>query len=278
MGMSKILIWNVRGLNRKSIRDAVRCMVDSTRPDFVCLQETKKAAISHRMVMSTLGADFDEFTFLPAAGTRGGILLAWKECVCKALAMRVDVHSVSVQFDQLEGSPSWFSGVYGPQSDELKIQFLQELRNIRMACVGPWVVGGDFNLIYRAHDKSDVNMDRAMMGRFRRLLNDVELSEVDLMDRRFTWSNEREAPTLVRLDRVCLGGLESAVPGLCLAELCLRCLRSLPSATGLAGVHHGEKKIPLRKLLAQTWWFSGGGKEFMGPAVGGCMPFATSGR
>jgi exonuclease III len=50
-------------------------MVDSTRPD-VCLQETKKAPISRWMVMSTLGADFDEFTFLPAAGTRGGILLA----------------------------------------------------------------------------------------------------------------------------------------------------------------------------------------------------------
>jgi exonuclease III len=75
MDMSKILIWNVWGLNQKSRRDAVRCMVDSPRPD-VCLQETKKAPISRWMVMSTLGADFDEFTFLPAAGTRGGILLA----------------------------------------------------------------------------------------------------------------------------------------------------------------------------------------------------------
>jgi exonuclease III len=121
MDMSKIMIWNVRGLNQKSRRDVVRCMVDSTRPDVVCLQETKKAVISRRMVMSTLGADFDEFIFLPAAGTRGGILLAWKGCVCKALATRVDVHSVSVQFDPLEGSPWWFTGVYGPQSDELKI-------------------------------------------------------------------------------------------------------------------------------------------------------------
>jgi hypothetical protein len=41
-----------------------------------------------------------------------------------------------------------------------------------------------------------------MMGCFCHLLNDIELSEVHLMGRRFTWSNEREAPTLVRLDRV----------------------------------------------------------------------------
>lgn len=41
-----------------------------------------------------------------------------------------------------------------------------------------------------------------MMGRFRRLLNDVELQEIPLLGRKYTWSNEREAPTLVRLYRV----------------------------------------------------------------------------
>jgi hypothetical protein len=40
------------------------------------------------------------------------------------------------------------------------------------------------------------------MGRFHHLLNDIKLLEVHLMDKSFTWSNEREAPTLVRLDRV----------------------------------------------------------------------------
>jgi hypothetical protein len=33
MDPSKILIWNVRRLNRKSRRDAARVMVSSTRPD-----------------------------------------------------------------------------------------------------------------------------------------------------------------------------------------------------------------------------------------------------
>jgi hypothetical protein len=61
-------------------------------------------------------------------------------------------------------------------------------------------VGGDFNFIYRVQDKSNLNVDCAMMGCFRHLLNDIELSEVHLMVRRLTWSNEREAPTLVRLD------------------------------------------------------------------------------
>jgi exonuclease III len=83
MDPSKKLIWNVRGLNREARWDVVRCVISSTRPDIVCLQETKKEAISQRMVMSTLRADFDCFLVLPADGTRGGILLAWKGSVCR---------------------------------------------------------------------------------------------------------------------------------------------------------------------------------------------------
>jgi hypothetical protein len=83
----------------------------------------------------------------------------------------------------------------------LKLQFLQELRLVRQGCAGPWVVGGNFNLIYQVEDKNNSNLDRAMMGRFRRFTNEEELHEIPLLGRRFKWSKERESPTLVRLDR-----------------------------------------------------------------------------
>jgi hypothetical protein len=41
-----------------------------------------------------------------------------------------------------------------------------------------------------------------MMDRFRRTLLALELKELYLNGRRFTWSNERERPTLEKLDRV----------------------------------------------------------------------------
>jgi hypothetical protein len=68
---------------------------------------------------------------------------------------------------------------------------------VRQDCAGPWVLGGDFNLIYQAEDKNNPNLDRAMMGRFRRVINEAELQEIPLIGRQFTWSNERESPTLV---------------------------------------------------------------------------------
>jgi len=192
----------VRGLNRKARRDSARPMVNSINPDVVCLQETKKEAISGRMVISMLGSDFDQFVVLPADGTRGGILLAWRGGVCHALSSRIDNFSVSVHFESEEGPSWWFTGVYGPQQDDQKIMFLQELHNIRQDCQGPWAIGGDFNLIYPAEDKNNANVNRAMMGWFRHFLDDMELNEIPLLGRKFTWSNDRVTPTLVRLDRV----------------------------------------------------------------------------
>jgi exonuclease III len=202
MDLSKNLFWNVRGLNRKVRRDVVHTMVSSTCHDVVCLQETKKSSISHFMVMSLMGVDFDEFVTLPAVGTRGGILLAWKSTSCKVIQHRIDTFSVSAQFQQSDGTPWWLTGVYGPQLDNLKILFLQELQMIRNLCRGPWMIGGDFNLIYKAEDKNNGNLNKTMMGRFRRLLNELKLKELPLLGRKYTWSNERFSPTLVRLDKV----------------------------------------------------------------------------
>jgi hypothetical protein len=103
----------VRGLNRKSRCDSVREMVISFRPDIVCLQETEKATISRRVVISTLGIEFDDFICLPADGTRVGILLTWRSNVCKLLTSSFDAFSISAQFDLEESSPWWFTGVYG---------------------------------------------------------------------------------------------------------------------------------------------------------------------
>ena len=75
------------------------------------------------------------------------------------------------------------------------------------------MLAGDFNMIYSSEDKNNDNINRAMMGRFRRFVNDLELKEIPLLGRRYTWSNERESPTLVKLDRVlCTNDWEDIYP------------------------------------------------------------------
>lgn len=66
----------------------------------------------------------------------------------------------------------------------------------------PWVVLGDFNLTYEARDKNNLNLNRRLMGKFRATINRAELFEIRCKNRKFTWSNEQQSPTLVALDRV----------------------------------------------------------------------------
>lgn len=63
------------------------------------------------------------------------------------------------------------------------------------------VVVGDFNMIYQAADKSNDRLNLRAMRRFRRAIDALEISELYLHGRRYTWSNERHHPTLERIDR-----------------------------------------------------------------------------
>lgn len=78
---------------------------------------------------------------------------------------------------------------------------MQELHELRAVRSGPWLLNGDFNLIYCAQDKNNNRLNRHLMGQFRRFLNEAELDEIHLTGRLYTWSNERSHPTLEKIDR-----------------------------------------------------------------------------
>ena len=92
--------------------------------------------------------------------------------------------------------------LYGPQADQEKIHFLGELREVRTACQGTWSICGYFNLIYQAEDKNNRRLNRSMMSHFRHFIDEVEVQELHLKGRLYTWSNEQDSPTLEGLDRV----------------------------------------------------------------------------
>src|SRR4051812_8599417 len=73
----KVLVWNVRGLNCPARRNAISQVVGSARPIIVCFQETKMEVITLAVVAHCTVNRCDSFFYLPAVGTRGGILLAW---------------------------------------------------------------------------------------------------------------------------------------------------------------------------------------------------------
>jgi hypothetical protein len=196
-----IVVWNPIGLNAPNRGTIVKTVVEDAAASVVCMVESKLAVVDHFVVMGLLGPCFDNFVALPTRGTAGGIIVAWQGNKVQVTHTQVDTFSVTISL-QFEGGEPWsLTTVYGPTDDGLKVAFLDELRAVHAGLQGCWAVTGDFNLILEVVDKNNQRLHRRMMGRFRRALNDLELKEQDLMGRRYTWSNERQSPTMERLDR-----------------------------------------------------------------------------
>ncbi|XP_040384518.1 uncharacterized protein LOC107305206 [Oryza brachyantha] len=83
----------------------------------------------------------------------------------------------------------------------LKDAFLRHIRRLKPSPGEGWLLLGDFNMIYRARDKNNTNLNLAHMNRFKSTLDHCELKEIHLQNQKFTWSNEWLRPTLVKLAR-----------------------------------------------------------------------------
>ena len=126
----------------------------------------------------------------------------WNSNLVGINEVRLRRFSMTARVNLLHNSETFFiTAVYRPTRHREKDAFLRQIKRLKPADREPWLLFGDFNMIYRACGKNNNNLNLRRMGRFRAALEHCELKEVHLQNRRFTWSNERRKPTLVRLDR-----------------------------------------------------------------------------
>jgi hypothetical protein len=140
---------------------------------------------------------------------------------------------------------SWrLTAVYGPCNDQDRVLFLEELKACRDMSPNPWLLCGDFNMIYRERDKNNGRLDRRCMRRFRAFLDMVLLQEIELRNKRFSWSNERDNPTLVLLDRVFADvGWLGAFPRHSLKALSMDCSDHCPLLLTLSAFEGGKRRF-----------------------------------
>jgi exonuclease III len=205
MSESNVFVWNAHGPNMRARREAIREFLMQERVSVACLVETKLDVLPQAMASELFGMSFD-YVLLPSFGASGGIVLTWNHDIWTTSSQTVRQFSVQATL-QSEAIPSatpapWsLAVVYSPVDESLKQTFLNELRDLRVATNIPLLIVGDFNLIYQATDKNNDRLNLRAMRQFRRALDDMQLQELHLHGRLYTWSNERRHPTLVRLDR-----------------------------------------------------------------------------
>jgi hypothetical protein len=105
-------------------------------------------------------------------------------------------HSITVTVTSKKSNEAWtITSVYDPQDDSSKMLFLQELLQIKQSVSSRWVLLRDFKFIYMASDKSNSRVNWRMMNQFRTIFEDLEVKELRLHSRRFTWSSGTANPT-----------------------------------------------------------------------------------
>jgi exonuclease III len=92
-------------------------------------------------------------------------------------------------------------GVYGLTIQTSKHIFYQELRQAQHLQPIPWMIVGDFNVTLHQTDRSNQQHNTHDMIQFKNVTDSLELMDLQLQGMDYTWSNEQETPSFVRLDK-----------------------------------------------------------------------------
>lgn len=191
----------------KEKRVAVRQTMLMEKPDLVCLQETKLADVNNTLVVQTCGRKLKQFEYLEAEGTKGGILIAWCDKKFKLINSTKGNYSLTLVLEYGDEKIQ-VTSVYGPTVASLRRDFFQEIKNSMPAHNMPWLLCGDFNVTLQQEDRNNVNnRNWRETVKFADLVMELELINLPLTGKHFTWSNSR---VMARLDRFLISAEWSA--------------------------------------------------------------------
>lgn len=92
-----------------------------------------------------------------------------------------------------EKAMEWrFTLIYGEPVVANRKETWDPIRRLNNIPSMPWVIGGDFNEILEAHEKTGAQWTAWQMEGFRFTLNDCKLQDLGFTSYQFTWSNGRK--------------------------------------------------------------------------------------
>ena len=150
------LFWNIRGIAAPGRKSLIIDTINKTHATVLGFQETKKEDFSSSFLKSLISnRDFD-WHVLPSKGSAGGILMGIDLSIFEAVAWSHLDFSVSCLVNlKTTGQTFRIITVYGSPYEEGKEAFISELHTLFLDTHIPTLIGGDFNLVRNAADKSN---------------------------------------------------------------------------------------------------------------------------
>ncbi|XP_016185434.1 uncharacterized protein LOC107627082 [Arachis ipaensis] len=192
--------WNVRGLAGIGKLSMIKAFRKKFNLHMLGLVETKKEMVNRFDVMQLWGNDGAGWEFVEAEGASGGLLLMWDTTVFKLSNCYKGGRWLCVDGVMLKNNfRCAFCLVYGEHDRESKLVMWEELSFLSGLCQVPLCFLGDFNEIVQVEERrGSMSLPRSAVE-FKSWIHDMELVDLALSDRQFTWFRGQSCS---RLDRV----------------------------------------------------------------------------
>ena len=199
----KGIFWNCNGFADCKKYRFLSDLTKEKNLDFIALSETGRANFPQSTLNNICaGRDFIWHCMAPR-GRSGGMILG--------------IHLLTFDIGEIEEGEFFIRfkvrhreddfkfnliSVYGPAQQEYKSHFLSEIVRVCSKEALPIVIGGDFNIIRRPDEKNNDNYNDRWPFMFNAVIDSLNLREIEMTGRKFTWANHLQNQTFEKLDRV----------------------------------------------------------------------------
>lgn len=200
----KIQSWNVRGLGRPAKRRKIRQSLAERKVSLVLIQETKSSSITSEVVSSIWYEDIFAYLAVDAEGRAGGLLCIWNPRVFQLEACCGHRNFILLAGTFFSSFNCVVVNVYGPLDVAKRQEVWDIFARLKTNFLGLWCMGGDFNEIRNISERIGCSRRDRGMRDFNSMIDQLELFDVPMLGRKFTWCNSQIREKWSRIDRFLL--------------------------------------------------------------------------
>lgn len=170
----------------------------------VLIQESKLRSVTTELVNSIWGIAEHQYMEVDSEGSSGGIITIWhsdffklEEC-CSRRNFLLLKGIIKANFECV------IVNIYGPCDVLERRRLWGYLLNLKSVYNVPWCIGGDLNEIRSINERQGCSMRDRGMRDLNSFIEDMELVDLQLMGRCYTWSNSQDNEKWSRIDRFLL--------------------------------------------------------------------------
>ncbi|KAH7839133.1 hypothetical protein Vadar_000168 [Vaccinium darrowii] len=181
------------------------------------IQESKLAKLERIEAVKLWGdADMD-YAIAESEGASGGLITMWNKKAFQAHHILARRNFIIVKGELFGSFECIIINIYAPNDIRSRRELWKELVQLKTTFQVPWCLGGAFNEVKRIGERVGCLRSDRGMREFNDFINLMEVHDLPMMGRKFTWSNFQDNRAQSRLDRILFHGtmLKHLYPRLC---------------------------------------------------------------